>query len=245
MRRTIGLMTSVVALGTLIFGLTAYQGAQAAAPTAAAHATVQVAIQNFAFSPQKLTVASGTMVTWTNKDSAAHTVTSDTSAWADSGSLATNKSFSFTFTKPGTYAYHCAVHPNMTATITVTGAAGSATSQASGALVKLASAHILVSAKGFTLYVFAPDPKGKSTCYTTCAKYWPPLVAPKGTKVPSSMAGVSGTFGLISRTDGSQQMAYDGAPLYTFVGDKEAGDMYGQGSTASGGFWWVVVAGNK
>src|SRR5579875_178947 len=91
--------------------------ARAAGPQAHAHATVDVAIQNFAFSPATLTVAPGTTVTWTNKDGAAHTVTSDSGAWPDSGNLATGKSFSFTFTKGGTYAYHCAIYPFMTAKV--------------------------------------------------------------------------------------------------------------------------------
>ncbi len=96
---------------------------RAAVPTSRertnAHKTVQVTIQNFAFSPGALTVAPGATITWTNRDSAPHTVTSDTGAWTDSGTLATGKSFSLTLTKPGTYAYHCAVHPRMTATIVV------------------------------------------------------------------------------------------------------------------------------
>ena len=102
MHRIAEITTSLAMVGILAIGLATYQSAQAAAPTAAAGASVQVAIQNFAFSPQTLTVAVGTTVTWTNKDSAAHTVTSDSGAWTDSGMLDTNKSFSVTFSKPGT-----------------------------------------------------------------------------------------------------------------------------------------------
>jgi predicted lipoprotein with Yx(FWY)xxD motif len=60
-----------------------------------------------------------------------------------------------------------------------------------------------------------------------------------------TIAGIPGTFGVIKRTDGKRQLTYDGAPLYTFAGDKNAGDMNGQGLFASGGFWWVVVAAGK
>lgn len=84
--------------------------------------TVTIDISNFAFSPKTLTITAGTIVKWINKDSATHTTTSDSSdpaSW-DSGQLATNASFSFTFTRAGTYSYHCAIHPYMTATITVT-----------------------------------------------------------------------------------------------------------------------------
>ncbi len=56
---------------------------------------------------------------WTNQDTDAHTVSSDTGAWTESGTLATGTSFSHTFTKSGTYAYHCAFHPFMTAVVVV------------------------------------------------------------------------------------------------------------------------------
>jgi plastocyanin len=77
-----------------------------------------VTIANFAFSPQTLMVKTGTKVTWTNKDSATHTVTADQGAF-NSGPLAPGNSFSFTFTKAGSYAYHCMIHPSMMATIVV------------------------------------------------------------------------------------------------------------------------------
>ena len=80
-----------------------------------------VAITNFAFSPAALTVTAGTTVTWTNKDGDAHTVTSQGSGGPlASTALATGQSYSYTFTKPGTYAYLCTIHPFMTATVTVT-----------------------------------------------------------------------------------------------------------------------------
>ena len=80
-----------------------------------------VSIMNFAFSPAALTVAAGTTVTWTNKDSDAHTVTSQGAGGPlGSAALATGQSYSYTFTKPGTYSYLCTIHPFMTATVTVT-----------------------------------------------------------------------------------------------------------------------------
>lgn len=80
-----------------------------------------VSIMNFAFSPAALTVKAGTTVTWTNKDSDAHTVTSQGSGGPlRSAALATGQSYSYTFTKPGTYSYLCTIHPFMTATVTVT-----------------------------------------------------------------------------------------------------------------------------
>jgi predicted lipoprotein with Yx(FWY)xxD motif len=117
--------------------------------------------------------------------------------------------------------------------------------QAAAGLVTVAPGKILKNAKGLTLYVFASDPANKSTCYKTCAKYWPPALVPAGTKVPAKMAGIPGTFGVVMRTDGTHQLTYDRAPLYTFLEDKDSGDAYGQGLVASGGYWWVVVAAGK
>lgn len=77
-----------------------------------------VEIKGFAFSPDTLEVSVGATVTWTNNDSATHTVTGDDGSF-DSGNLDTGKTFSFTFSKAGTFTYHCKIHPNMKATITV------------------------------------------------------------------------------------------------------------------------------
>ncbi|MFD8815419.1 cupredoxin family copper-binding protein [Streptomyces sp. NPDC059627] len=80
-----------------------------------------VAIKNFAFAPAALKVPVGTTVTWTNQDTDAHTVTSTGSGGPlRSAALATHAAYSHTFTKPGTYAYLCTIHPFMTATVEVT-----------------------------------------------------------------------------------------------------------------------------
>jgi plastocyanin len=90
--------------------------------SAKAVATDTVAIQNFSFSPTAITVKVGTKVTWTNKDSTSHTVTADSGAADafDSGTLATGQSFSHTFSKAGTFAYHCTFHSDMHGTVEVT-----------------------------------------------------------------------------------------------------------------------------
>jgi len=79
-----------------------------------------VTIKGFAFDPASISVTVGTTVTWTNEDGTAHTVTFD-SGGVDSGHLATGATYSRTFDAPGTFAYHCAIHPSMTGTVTVTG----------------------------------------------------------------------------------------------------------------------------
>lgn len=84
-------------------------------------ATSAVTIENFAFSPANITVKKGTTVTWTNKDSTAHTVTeTDGKTGPKSGSLSKGDTYSFTFNTTGSFAYVCSFHSNMTASITVT-----------------------------------------------------------------------------------------------------------------------------
>jgi plastocyanin len=80
--------------------------------------TAEVKISGFAFDPTPLTVTVGTTVTWTNEDSAPHTIVSDTGLWT-SPRLGQGETFSFTFDTAGTYAYHCGIHASMTGTITV------------------------------------------------------------------------------------------------------------------------------
>lgn len=77
-----------------------------------------VTIQNYAFSPATLTVNVGDKVTWTNMDSAPHSATADNNSF-DTGVLENGQSGSVTFTKAGTYTYHCSVHPMMKATVIV------------------------------------------------------------------------------------------------------------------------------
>ena len=78
----------------------------------------QVVMKDLAFDPETVTIKAGESVTWTNEDSASHTVVGDNGEF-ESDSLATGDTFSFTFDKAGTYAYHCSIHPSMKATVTV------------------------------------------------------------------------------------------------------------------------------
>lgn len=86
--------------------------------TSPAVATNAVTIQNMAFSPASLTVKVGDKVTWTNQDSIGHSATADDNSF-DTGILAQGQSGSTTFSKAGTYTYHCKIHPSMTGTIVV------------------------------------------------------------------------------------------------------------------------------
>ena len=79
---------------------------------------VKINISGFKFDPAAVTVKAGTAITWTNLDSANHTVTGDDGSWT-SAELANGATFSFTFNKVGTYTYHCNIHTSMKGSITV------------------------------------------------------------------------------------------------------------------------------
>ncbi len=85
-----------------------------------------VNIQNFAFIPATITVTKGTMVTWVNQDTSDHQIVNDAQGSVGQGTLFTSNSlqkgaqYSFRFDTPGTYPYHCSIHPSMKATVIVT-----------------------------------------------------------------------------------------------------------------------------
>ena len=119
-------------------------------------------------------------------------------------------------------------------------AAASAPASSSGTALKTATiggATVLTNAKGFTLYSFAPDTPATSKCYGSCAAYWPPVT---GTAAASS--GVPGRVGTIKRTDGSEQLTYNGHPLYTYGGDTAPGQARGNDLNLNGGLWHEVPA---
>ena len=78
----------------------------------------EVKIDNFSFGPETLTVSVGTTVIWTNRDDIPHTVVS-TEGVFKSKVRDTDETFSYTFSKAGTYPYYCSVHPKMTGKIVV------------------------------------------------------------------------------------------------------------------------------
>ncbi|GHD74262.1 hypothetical protein ACFSQE_12420 [Vogesella fluminis] len=89
---------------------------------------------------------------------------------------------------------------------------------------------MLMAHGGRTLYRFDRDQAGSSACNGDCAMKWPPYLAPAG-------ASASGDFGLVQRSDGSQQWTHRGRPLYFWSGDQSPGDTLGDNI---GGVWHVV-----
>jgi plastocyanin len=78
----------------------------------------QANIENFAFDPNQITAKLGDKVSWKNDDSTTHTVTAGDGSF-DSGNLAPDKTYAFTFDKAGTFKYHCAIHSRMSGTVVV------------------------------------------------------------------------------------------------------------------------------
>jgi len=124
----------------------------------------------------------------------------------------------------------------------VAGSIARSATQANGtvSLSKTKLGKILVSSKGHTLYMFAKDKNGKSSCSGSCAKFWPPYLqhgkATAGSGVKASLLGTT------RRSNGSLQVTYNQHPLYSFALDKKAGQTNGEGQVAFGGKWYAVSA---
>ena len=102
------------------------------------------------------------------------------------------------------------------------------------ATLSLKGALGFINPVGRTVYIFDADlmSPGHSVCNGACAQNWPP-VSPAGKIVMSP-------FSAITRDDGSQQLAYAGRPLYTFVADSAEGQTNGDGVNAFGGLWHIA-----
>jgi predicted lipoprotein with Yx(FWY)xxD motif len=105
---------------------------------------------------------------------------------------------------------------------------------------KIGGATLLANANGMTLYWFVPDSTTASKCYGSCAKYWPPVLGPV-----SAGSGVTGTLGVITRSNGAKQATWNGHPLYTYIGDTSPGQNKGNGLNISGGVWHDIVLSGK
>jgi len=127
--------------------------------------------------------------------------------------------------------------------IVVGAASATRTSSSIGAKVSVAQTglgRVLVDGRGHTLYLFAKDTRGKTTCAGACAAYWPPLIA-TGKSLAGS--GVKSTLlGTTRRPDGSLQVTYNHHPLYAFAKDAKNGQTNGEELNTFGGEWYAVSA---
>jgi plastocyanin len=80
--------------------------------------STEVRVDNFTFAPDSLTVPVNSTVTWVNKDDIPHVIASSEGVFK-SKALDTDQKYSYTFSKPGTYAYYCSIHPKMVGKIIV------------------------------------------------------------------------------------------------------------------------------
>ncbi|MEU7908376.1 hypothetical protein [Actinoplanes sp. NPDC049118] len=97
---------------------------------------------------------------------------------------------------------------------------------------------------GFVLYRFDDDkvkPEVVSNCNDDCAKVWPPAVVNKGEK-PKLQGVDAALVGTVTREDGTLQLTIDKWPVYTYIGDKKAGQWKGQNV---GQKWFVVTPEGK
>jgi predicted lipoprotein with Yx(FWY)xxD motif len=158
-----------------------------------------------------------------------------------------------TRSRPITFLASAAVIPVVALAVAACGGGGAATasppktSTGASATLGVASSSlgsILVNSTGRTLYLFKADVGAKSACTGACATAWPPLLA---TGKPTAGTGLTASKpATITRSDGSQQVTYNGHPVYLFIKDKKPGQTTGQGVTAFGAAWYALTpAGNQ
>ncbi len=105
-----------------------------------------------------------------------------------------------------------------------------ATSESLGLAQDTPIGPVLVAPDGRTLYTYDKDDKGVSNCSGLCAAAWPPLLAPDGAQATDG-------FTVIMRSGSDKQWAYNGKPLYVYIGDSMPGDVDGDGAD---GVWHVA-----
>jgi predicted lipoprotein with Yx(FWY)xxD motif len=126
------------------------------------------------------------------------------------------------------------------ATTVPTAAGGGGAAATTVALADSKYGKVLVDSNGMTLYVDEKDKPGAPACTGACLQAWPPVPAPE---TLNAGAGLTGSmFGDVTLSDGTKQLTVNGSPLYTWTGDKKAGDVTGQDVN---GFYVVAASGDK
>jgi predicted lipoprotein with Yx(FWY)xxD motif len=125
--------------------------------------------------------------------------------------------------------------PPPTAAPATTAAPAAAAAELSAKVGESDLGKIMTSADGLTLYGFVNDVNAISTCYSTCAEAWPPVIVDADWKVGPGLD--TGVFSTTEREDGSLQLVAGKFPLYTYGGDAAPGDTTGQGS---GDVWFAM-----
>jgi predicted lipoprotein with Yx(FWY)xxD motif len=160
---------------------------------------------------------------------------------------------SMTFTLITTLLAGCSETPQAATDSTqAAAAAGASTSAptapaAAGATVRVATdarhGTYLTDANGRALYLFEKDTPGQSQCDSACAVAWPPFLASAATAGDTLVQAAM--LSTITRMDGSQQVVYNGMPLYYYVKDAAAGETKGQDIEEFGAEWYLVAPNGK
>ena len=99
---------------------------------------------------------------------------------------------------------------------------------------------VLVTNKGFALYMFPPDAARKVSCTGGCARSWPPLRLHAGQTVLAGPGVRVDLLGTLPNPGGDRIVTYNGWPLYTYLGDATPGHAAGQGENDDGGYWYTM-----
>ncbi len=113
---------------------------------------------------------------------------------------------------------------------------------ASGSAISLKQTSLgktLVDANGRTLYLFQADGRNVSNLSQAGRAVWPPFTAAAN---PRALGGtLASQISTIKKVNGVAQIAYNGHPLYYFVGDHKPGQTAGQGLNEFGARWYVLA----
>jgi predicted lipoprotein with Yx(FWY)xxD motif len=147
-----------------------------------------------------------------------------------------------TFAACGGSSYSAGSSSKSNATATSAAQSGAAPGGASASVRTAANstlgATVLTDSAGMTLYRLSGERAGKFICATAaCLQVWHPLVA-SAAHAPAGTASLA----TVKRPDGSEQVSYQGMPLYTFAQDSRPGDANGQGLKDVGTWNAVTVA---
>jgi predicted lipoprotein with Yx(FWY)xxD motif len=99
---------------------------------------------------------------------------------------------------------------------------------------------VLVTRKGYALYMFEPDHRRAVTCTGVCAGTWPPLMLPSGASLAAGPGVKAALLGSDPVPGGGRVVTYGGWPLYTYTGDVEPAQATGQAIDLNGGEWYVL-----
>lgn len=124
--------------------------------------------------------------------------------------------------------------------------AGTQSAAAGRAVVQLRSTglgKVLTDSAGRTLYLFEKDKAKTSSCYGSCASFWPSVLT--SGKPTASGGPKAGLLGTTKRRNGQLQVTYAGHPLYRFALDRTAGQTKGEGLDDFGAHWYAVSSAGK